>query len=356
MTEKTELPSSLLNHIPWEGNTKPLWPVTAFTLKRNLAQYLFPPKMNESQMRQSQDLIKSVLMNAKILKNPVFLPAEQLSTSDREFISEYFLGTGSFQNVAPGQGFIVDDDARFLATINIDDHLHLEMLDTQDTWDSTWNMLSALESSLSNAFSYAFSTRFGYLTSDPASSGTGLTVSSFIHVPALIHLGKLSEALQNQSEENVIAAGLLGGMENLIGDLLVLRNRYSLGVSEDSILQAVHTFSMKLVLAEKTLRTNLEKKASDELKDKVSRAYGLLVHSYQLQTKEALDYLSMIKLGIDEGWIKGISDQKINTAFFQCRRSHLPYVINQKSLSLEEVPLKRAELLHKHLEGMSLAI
>lgn len=356
MKEKAELPLSFIQHTPWEGTTQTLWPLTTFTLRRNLAQYLFPAKMAENQMQQIQDIIKKALVGIPLLKNPVFLTADALSASDLELLGEYFLGSGGFQNPQKGQAFLIDDSARFLATINVEDHLHLEMLDTQDTWEPTWNTLISLENALGNAFDYAFSSKFGYLTADPAYCGTALTIASFVHLPALIHLGQLEDLLIKQKDEDVETFGLLGKMDNLIGDILIVRNKYRLGISEESILQAVRATSMKLILAEKALRNHLESNGSTELKDKVSRAYGLLAHSYQLQTAEALDALSMIKLGIDEKWIEGISDQKINTIFFQCRRAHLPYVLNQKNLPNEEIPRKRAEFLHKALADMKLAI
>ena len=46
MTEKSNLPSALLEHIPWEAGSNPIWPATAFTVHRNLNRFNFPPKLS----------------------------------------------------------------------------------------------------------------------------------------------------------------------------------------------------------------------------------------------------------------------------------------------------------------------
>ncbi len=90
------------------------------------------------------------------------------------------------------------------------------------------------------------------------------------------------------------------------------------------------------------------------LKDKMSRAYGLLLHSYQLETKEALNALSQIKLGIDLGWIQGINDQEINELLFRCRRAHLAQSHEKISLHTKDLSEARAAYLHEKLQKTTL--
>jgi protein arginine kinase len=114
---------------------------------------------------------------------------------------------------------------------------------------------------------------------------------------------------------------------------------------------------MKLMAIEKTLRSHLKNENNAEIKDLVSRSFGLLLHSYQLQTKEALGALSLMKLGLNLDWIEGISDAKLNTLFFQCRRAHLLHLLNEQQIvDPQEVARKRAEFLHKNMQGTILKI
>lgn len=356
MKEKTELPAFLLDHTPWEEGVNPIWPASSFVLHRNLGKRLFPPKMSDAQLRQILDVLKDALLKSTHLNRPLLLIAEEVSPLDREYLIEHYLRLEGFPDTTSGQAFIIDESRQFLGLINIQDHLQIQLLDCKGDWEKTWNALSKLETSLASNFDYAFSPRFGYLTSEPGQCGTGLIVQAFLHLPALIHTGQLSEALVKQKDENVDAEGMQGTLDELIGDIIVLENKYTLGLSEESILHALNSTAMKLIVSEKALRAHLKEKNNPDMKDQVSRSYGLLLHSYQLETKEALNALSLIKLGIDLGWVAGITDQKLNTIFFKCRRAHLSHVFEGKAYDAQELSHKRAEFLHKQLEGLQLKI
>ncbi len=238
--------------------------------------------------------------------------------------------------------------------MNLKNHLQLQLIDTSGDIHTAWSQLAGLEMEIGKTLEYAFSPKFGYLTSDPTLSGTALQGRLYLHVPALHHTGQLHEVLGQQKEDEVMTMGLEGALDDLVGDFLILKNRYTLGVTEESMLHSLQTTAMKLMAAEKALRSHLKETGNPEMKDLVSRAYGLLVHSYQLQTKEALNALSALKLGLDLGWISGISNQAINTLFFKCRRAHLAQLLNEKTLDTHDMPHKRAEFIHKALQGMTL--
>src|SRR5882724_4120677 len=107
MTEKNNLPQALLDHTPWEKEINPIWLATAFQLKRNLAKYNFPPKMNERQFEQTLSSLKAQLLKSTLLQNPALLNSTDMSATDREFLYEHFLCLEGFQNPLAGQGFIV---------------------------------------------------------------------------------------------------------------------------------------------------------------------------------------------------------------------------------------------------------
>jgi protein arginine kinase len=142
--------------------------------------------------------------------------------------------------------------------------------------------------------------------------------------------------------------------DELIGDFLILKNNYTLGLTEESILRDLHLTATKLILAEQTQRLRYKESASAEAKDAMARAYGLLMHSYQLQTKETLQAISQIKLGVNLGWIQGIQDEEVNEIFFRCRRAHLQQVNKEPPLDKKELAHARAAYLHEKLKSATL--
>ena len=101
--------------------------------------------------------------------------------------------------------------------------------------------------------------------------------------------------------------------------------------------------------ATQTIRNQLKETPDALIVDKVSRAIGLLRHSYQIDTKEALSAMSFIKLGIDLGWIEGLTDKEINKIFFEIRRGHLS-LSTEKEIPQEMLAQKRAEYLQLALK------
>ena len=348
MTQKTNLPPSFVESTPWGKDSNSLWPASVFVLHRNLMKYNFPGKMGEVELHQSLEFMKTSFLGQQELEQPLFLSSKELSPSDKELLFEHFLFLEAFQAPLQGSGFVLDNSCRFLAQINQLDHLQIRLLDTRGEWEKSWNALVNLETTLGSKFDYAYSPRFGYLTADPTLCGTGLSVLVYLHLPALIHSGQFETLIAKRQEDEVEMSGLEGESSGFIGDLVILRNRYTLGYSEENTLHSLQTTAMKLMAAEKAARLRLKEENNADMKDQISRAFGLLIHSYQLQTKEALNALSLIKLGIDLGWITGVSDLKVSELFFKCRRGHLAHYFPEE----KDFARKRAEFLHKELQGM----
>ena len=148
-------------------------------------------------------------------------------------------------------------------------------------------------------------------------------------------------------------AGLQGSPEDLVGDILTIRNRYTLGVTEDTIISTLRNAILKVLVAEKSARSKIKSEDNTPIKDKISRALGVLKYSYQLETLEALSAISFVKLGIELGWVKGLSVQEINKIFFTCRRAHLNYCLKEK-IPQEQVAAKRAEFIREKVKSITL--
>lgn len=349
------LPSVLLERTLGETPMNPIWLATSFLLQRNLVKYLFPGKMQPHELQQTQSVMKESLI--PLLKKPMGLQADQLGLLEREFLYEHFLCVNGPQNLFSHQEFVIDETGLFLAKLNMNNHLQLQCIDIQGKWEESWNILNQMEEKMSSSLDFAFSPKFGFLTAESSYCGTGLTIQAYLHLPALIHLGQLEETLLSQKEEGITVSGISGHLDEIIGDLIVVSNAYTLGVSEENILHSVHNMAMKLMAMEKTLRSHLLTENHTDIKDQVCRAYGLLLHSYQLQIKEALNSLSLMKLALQLKWIEGISESQLDTLFFRCRRAHLLYHLQHTQLTdPQEIAHKRAEFLHKNMQGVTLKL
>jgi len=338
----------------WEKSDTPIWMASSFFLQRNLSSALFPQKMQEDDSLQALTTLKQSLLKSPSLKAPSFFEMEELKTAEREFILEHFLATNESQNPECRSGVVIDTTGTFLAMINGEDHLTLHSIESHSGWKNAWKTLTQIEAELAEIHSFAYSHKFGYLTSHLSNSGTALTVQAFLHLPCLIGLDQIDEVLTSELDEEVQASGLTG-TDEFVGDIVIIQNRFTLGLTEDHILDGIHKTATKLTSHEKNLRTQLLDTPDALIVDKISRAIGLLKHSFQMETKESLNALSFIKLGIDLKWIEGLTDQELNRIFFEVRRGHLSLSL-KKEISKEKLAQKRAEFLQSVLKPISIKL
>ncbi len=322
---------------------------------RNFSKFKFPQKLDKPRLEQVISVVWDALKGCPELVEPKLLKSQEMGPLEKEFLLEHFLAQDSFHHAHGGEGFIIDSSSEFLGTINIQNHLQLTLTDTQQEIEKSWNRLIKIESYIGKSTDYAFNPRFGFLNANPARSGTGLIISLFLHIPAIIHLGELPELLERQKEEEIEATGLQGSPREMIGDILVARNSCSLGLTEEYILTSLRMWATRAVVSEVTLRKRLREKGDEQLKNKVARSLGILTHSYQLEAVEALNAMSLVKLGVDVGWISSAAGLNLNQAFFNCRRAHLIDTLGRE-IDIPQLPRKRAEYLQAIAKELTLVI
>lgn len=342
---------------PWDDNPNPTWLASTLSFSRNMAKHKFPSKLEGDRQRQLVDVIANEVRGAGLLDDPTLLLAEKLTPIHREYLIEHFLSQHSFQQAHAGEAFIVDKSGTFLGTLNIGDHLRLQFVDISGELETAWNRLVSLEAALGKNLSYAFSQKYGFLTSDIDQCGTGLNVSVFLQLPGLIHTDQLDSLLERVLDDSVMITGIQGNPTEMIGDILVLQNNYTLGVSEEGIISNMRTIITKILLEEQAAKKELLKTNNVEVMDRVSRAFGILIHSYQIEAVEALNAISLLKLGVELKWIEGVSIRELNRLFFQCRRGHLlASHKNGEKLDQDKIPHERAQFIHSTLKQIHLNV
>lgn len=340
---------------PWEKHSHNVWLASTLSVSRNLNKFKFPSKLDKTREQQVLSLIWEGFKSMPELAKPILYRSEEIGPLQKEFLLEHFLVLNGFHQAHAGEGFILDETAEVLAVVNLLDHLQMNIIDTQQEIEKSWNRLVKIEGQLSKSLDFAFNPRFGFLTADPRHSGTGLTVSLFLHIPAMIHTGDLSELLEREKEEEVEAFGLQGKTTEMIGDILVARNTCTIGLTEEYILTTMRMWATRAVVAEISIRKKLMENNNEQIKNKVTRALGLLTHSYQLEVIEALNALSLVKLGVEIGWILAPEKLNLNQILFNCRRAHL-ISISKESIQIPELPRRRAEYLHEIASQLKIAI
>lgn len=353
MTENNDF-VALLEKSTWKDNHNSIWLASSLKLYRNIANYSFPSKLDVTKQKQLISVISKAALNSKSLKNPICFEASEISPLDKQFLFEHFLSTDNVFEANTNEAFIVDESGFLFLQINAKDHLQIQKIDYKEEIEASWNELMILETDMGKSLNYAYNSRFGFLTSQISHCGTGFKGHIYLHLPALIHSGKIHEILGLESDDIIAYRGMRGEVSEFVGDIVILYNKATIGVSEEDILQALRGLATKLTIREKSLRSHLEEDIEHQIKNKVSRAYGFAFHSYEFDVIESLNAISLCKLGIDLNWIEGINHKTLNNLLFNTNRGHLLSL--DKSIKQEEIPHKRAELIHEAFKNTKLLI
>jgi protein arginine kinase len=121
-----------------------------------------------------------------------------------------------------------------------------------------------------------------------------------------------------------------------------------LGEREEDIIERLNKVILQLIEHEENARQMLLQKRSNTLFDHIGRGYGILRHAFSLSSKEGLNLLSFIKLGIDLGFFPEKGRQTIDELFMETQPAHLQKGSQQK-LAADERDAVRAQLIRERL-------
>ncbi len=348
---------SLLKDSPvFNDNQNTCWLATTIQFLRNIEKYKFPGKLETDRRKQLVALVNSYLANNPELAKSFYVKGEEIGYLEKEFLAEHFLSFEMYGQAQAGEGFVIDPALGFIATLNLQDHIHMELIDYKGDIEQAWSRLMKIETELGKSINYSFLPKFGYLTADPTKCGTGMCVSAFLQVPGLVHTEMVDEVLDKYVDDSFVVTGIQGSPTEIIGDILKIENSYTIGVTEEAILNGMRNIVGKLISEESAVRRTIKKDGDPSYKDKVARAFGILIHSYQIEAIEALNAISILKLGHELEWLEGIEMKALNQLMFNSRRAHLLCEYRQENIPQEAISHKRAEHIHKVLKDVKLKV
>jgi protein arginine kinase len=118
-----------------------------------------------------------------------------------------------------------------------------------------------------------------------------------LHLPALVQKDAIYKL---SSMVGKLGLSLRELYPNGAGDMYILSNQVSLGISEKSAIDNLNAICDQIVKQERSARDEL--KENIDFEDKIYRTLGILKTARRLELGEFLDNLSMIRLGISLGY------------------------------------------------------
>lgn len=242
---------------------------------------------------------------------------------------------------------LINDEENICIIINEEDHLRIQVFSAGFDLENTLNLAIELDEKLGKTLGYAVSKQYGYLTQSPSDCGTGLRASVMVHLPGLKLTENIEKVFHAIGNFGINIRGIYGENSKSIGDIFQISNEQSLGISEKEIVKNLKVIVEKIINQERSARKLLGKNTID-LEDKVYRSYGLLSNCRKISLNETLELLSDVKLGVDLGILKEISDSKVQKLYILTKPANLQKYFGNTFETIER-DYKRADLIKRIL-------
>ncbi|GLY12814.1 protein arginine kinase [Bacillus badius] len=315
-------------------------------LARNLADYHFPLFLKANEAKDMTVQISEGVQDGYQLER---LEMEQLSPLQKRVLVEKHLISPYLADNAAYGAVLLSESEDISIMINEEDHIRIQCLAPGLQLKEVLEKANELDDAIEGKVKYAFDEQRGYLTSCPTNVGTGLRASVMIHLPGLVLTQQLSRIIPAISQLGFVVRGIYGEGSEALGNIFQISNQLTLGKSEADIVDDLISIVHQIIAHEKSAREVLANTSSIRLEDKVFRSYGVLTNSRIIETKEAAQCLSDVRLGIDIGYIRNISRSILNELMILTQPGFLQQYAGGP-LHPEERDIRRAALIRERLQ------
>ncbi len=321
-------------------------------LARNLKDGVFPGWAKKPERIRVFELIRPAVEDLPELKESFSESMDNLSTLDKQILVERHLISREHAAKSAGSGLVLNRDETLCVMINEEDHLRMQALRPGLQLRQAWQMIDHLDSELEQKLNFAFNNELGYLTACPTNLGTGIRVSAMLHLPGLVLAEQINPIIQSVNKLGLAVRGLYGEGTEALGNVFQVSNQMTLGESESTIVERLEKVLAQIIEHEENARASLLEKKAKVVYNHIGRAYGILANAHSISSKETMNLLSLLRLGVDMGLFPGVDRALADELFILTQPAHLQRQHSEK-LSAEERDLLRADMLRERLKQVS---
>ena len=332
------------------GTWHPIVISSRVRLARNLAKLPFPGWAKKSERVRILEEIKPEVDTLPPIKDGFSEQLNELSATEKQVLVERHLISREHAAKGMGSAVVINPQQTISIMINEEDHLRMQAITCGLELEKTFQLIDEIDTALEAQLDFAFDEELGYLTACPTNVGTGMRASAMVHLPGLVLGEQINQVVNSVNKIGLAVRGLYGEGTEAMGNLFQVSNQTTLGEKEDQIIGRLHKVIETLIQRETQARENLMATKRTTLMDQIGRAYGILTHAYSISSKEALNLISVLRLGIDLGFFPEEGRGIINELLMETQPAHLQNLSQQK-LAAEERDHLRADIVRARLKN-----
>ena len=320
-------------------------------LARNLRREPFPGWSTKERRVAVLGRVKPEVEALPEMKNGFSQELDALTSLQKQVLVERHLISREQAARGEGSAAIVNRKQALCLMINEEDHLRMQSIRPGLALKEAYDLVSAVDAQLEGNLEFAFDHELGYLSACPTNLGTGMRASAMLHLPGLVLSDQIAQVLQAVGKLQLAVRGFFGEGTESLGNLFQISNQSTLGESEDTIIRRLERVIQQVASHERNARQKLFEDDPDMVFDRVGRAYGTLRHAHVIPSKEALNLLSILRLGAELGFFPPETGGTCDSLLMEIQPAHLQLHSGEK-LNPEQRDAIRAEIIRSRLQSL----
>src|SRR5436190_7321960 len=321
-------------------------------LARNVKGAAFPGWAKKAERIRILDAIRPAVEALPQMQDCFSESMDNLTLLDKNILVERHLISREHAAKNAGSGLVLNRKESRCVMINEKDHFPMQALRPALQLRQAWNAIDQVDSKLEKKMEFAFTPALGYLTACPTNVGTGIRVSAMLHLPGLVLAEQINQIIQAVNKLGLAVRGLYGEGTEALGNVFQVSNQMTLGETENDIVERLNKVLAQIIEHEENARSMLLEKKPKTVYNHIGRAYGILANAHSISSKETLNLLSLMRLGVDLSLFTDLERWQVDELFVTTQPAHLQRVHSEK-LSAEERDLFRADMLRERLRQVS---
>ena len=320
-------------------------------LARNLKGIAFPGWAKKAERVKALEILRPAIESLPQMGDSFGESMDNLSQLDKQILVERHLISREHAAKNAGSGIVLNREETLCVMINEEDHLRMQALRPGLQLKQAWQAIDGVDTKLEKRLDFAYSHELGYLTACPTNLGTGIRVSAMLHLPGLVLAEQINQIIQAVNKLTLAVRGLYGEGTEALGNVFQVSNQMTLGETESDIVERLNKVLAQIIEHEENARATLLEKKSKMVYNHIGRAYGILANAHSISSKETMNLLSLMRLGVDLGMFPEVNRALIDELFIITQPAHLQRSFSEK-LGADERDLLRADMLRDRLRAV----
>jgi len=331
-----------------EGRNTDVVLSTKVIINRNIKGFPFPPKMSDADRENVMGMARQAAGSMGLN----FVRTDELDDNAKKDLYDQFFSGYAFLNSNAKTGYLLGKTEGLGVIINSTDHLSIISMVPGNDAALAYKRADDLAAKFEQCMDIAFSDRFGFLTSQIKTVGTGVQIMATLALPGIEKTQGAVQVLGQRAEKydwQMIPMTRPDGIRE--NGIYILSNLATLGLTEQELIDRAAKVIDDIIKLEDSCRKNICTKKKAVIEDQYYRAYAVLKYCRRIEVPEVLTLVNWLRLGqkyIDTS-DADIDSKTINKLTQKVRRNYDDYA--RKGARKRDASAERAALVRDIMRG-----